>query len=89
LLLNAEGTRFTPKKHAASIEFAKQRGMNELKYHLIPRSKGFTTSLPHLKKDGKCKAIMDVELAFNESDAVSLLFIIIWKAQTHTHTYIK
>lgn len=66
LLLNAEGTRFTDAKHAASVKFAQERGMAILKHHLIPRTKGFTASLPVLKK--KCAAIMDVQLAFDKSD---------------------
>ena len=36
--------------------------MPELKHHLIPRAKGFTASLPHLK--AKCPAILDIQLAF-------------------------
>lgn len=66
LLLNAEGTRFTKTKHEASVKFAQERGMPILKHHLIPRTKGFTASLPMLKK--KCDAIMDVQIAFNADD---------------------
>jgi lysophosphatidic acid acyltransferase/lysophosphatidylinositol acyltransferase len=36
-----EGTRFTAKKHAKSIEYAKSKGLPELKHHLLPRTKGF------------------------------------------------
>lgn len=64
LLLNAEGTRFTKSKHEASVKFAQERGMTVLNHHLIPRTKGFTASLPVLKK--KCAAIMDVQLVFDE-----------------------
>uniref|UniRef100_A0A034VZG0 1-acyl-sn-glycerol-3-phosphate acyltransferase gamma n=2 Tax=Bactrocera dorsalis TaxID=27457 RepID=A0A034VZG0_BACDO len=64
LLLNAEGTRFTPKKHEASVKFAQERGMTVLKHHLIPRTKGFTASLPTLR--GRCPAIYDVNLAFRK-----------------------
>lgn len=63
LLLNAEGTRFTKSKHEASVKFAKERGMTVLNHHLIPRTKGFTASLPVLKK--KCASIMDVQLVFD------------------------
>lgn len=68
LLLNAEGTRFTEKKHEASIKFAKERGMTELKYHLIPRTKGFTASIPYLKK--KCPAALDIQLFVENADKV-------------------
>uniref|UniRef100_U5EUZ3 Putative lysophosphatidic acid acyltransferase lpaat n=1 Tax=Corethrella appendiculata TaxID=1370023 RepID=U5EUZ3_9DIPT len=60
LLLNAEGTRFTESKHAASVKFARERGMVELKHHLIPRTKGFTTSLPYLRE--KCPSVLDIQL---------------------------
>jgi len=68
LLLNAEGTRFTEKKHEASVKFAQERGMPVLKYHLIPRTKGFTASLPYLKE--KCPCILDIQLAFKKNDKV-------------------
>lgn len=68
LLLNAEGTRFTEKKHEASNQFARERGIPELKHHLIPRSKGFVTSLPYLKK--KCPCILDIQLVFKPTDKV-------------------
>ncbi|XP_067643838.1 1-acyl-sn-glycerol-3-phosphate acyltransferase gamma-like [Eurosta solidaginis] len=64
LLLNAEGTRFTPQKHEASVKFAQERGMTVLKHHLIPRTKGFIASLPALR--GRCPAIYDVNLAFKK-----------------------
>ncbi|XP_061402383.1 LOW QUALITY PROTEIN: 1-acyl-sn-glycerol-3-phosphate acyltransferase delta-like [Musca vetustissima] len=68
LLLNAEGTRFTEKKHEASVKFAQERGMTVLKHHLIPRTKGFTASLESLR--GRCPAIYDINLAFKK-DAVN------------------
>lgn len=68
MLLNAEGTRFTEKKHEASVKFAQDRGMAVLKHHLIPRTKGFTASLPYLKK--KCPSILDIQLVFKKDDKV-------------------
>ncbi|XP_058459235.1 1-acyl-sn-glycerol-3-phosphate acyltransferase delta-like [Malaya genurostris] len=67
LLLNAEGTRFTEKKHEASVKFARDRGMVELKHHLIPRTKGFTASLPYLR--GRC-SILDIQLAISKNSTV-------------------
>lgn len=69
LLLNAEGTRFTESKHEASIKFAQDRGWPVLKHHLIPRTKGFTASLPVLKE--KCPAIYDIQLAFHKDDEIA------------------
>lgn len=67
LLLNPEGTRFTEKKHEASIQFARERGMVELKHHLIPRTKGFTASLPQLR--GKA-TVLDIQLAISKDSPV-------------------
>ncbi|XP_018577240.1 1-acyl-sn-glycerol-3-phosphate acyltransferase delta isoform X2 [Anoplophora glabripennis] len=65
LLLFPEGTRFTPKKHEASLEFARKNNLPELKHHLLPRTRGFIASLPSMK--GKVPAIYDIELAFKEN----------------------
>ncbi|KAG8333517.1 1-acyl-sn-glycerol-3-phosphate acyltransferase gamma [Homalodisca vitripennis] len=59
-----EGTRFTEEKHEASLAFAREKGLPQLKQHLTPRTKGFTCSVPHLR--GKVDAIYDVQLAFKE-----------------------
>lgn len=71
LLLNAEGTRFTPAKHELSVQFAKERGLPVLKHHLIPRTKGFTTSLPTMRNI--CPAIYDINLAFKRNAEVRTL----------------
>ncbi|EDV95770.1 1-acyl-sn-glycerol-3-phosphate acyltransferase gamma [Drosophila grimshawi] len=67
-LLNAEGTRFNQVKHEASVKFAQERGMTPLKHHLIPRTKGFTTSMPTLR--GICPAIYDVNTVFSRDAKV-------------------
>uniref|UniRef100_A0A4W5LHQ7 1-acylglycerol-3-phosphate O-acyltransferase 3 n=1 Tax=Hucho hucho TaxID=62062 RepID=A0A4W5LHQ7_9TELE len=51
-LLYCEGTRFTEKKHQISMEVAESKGLPKLKYHLLPRTKGFTTTLKCLKGTG-------------------------------------
>lgn len=66
--MNAEGTRFTKSKHDASVQFARERGWTELKHHLIPRTKGFASSLPALK--AKCPSILDIQLVFKTDDKV-------------------
>ncbi|XP_011161524.1 1-acyl-sn-glycerol-3-phosphate acyltransferase gamma [Solenopsis invicta] len=68
LLLYPEGTRFTPKKLEASQKFAIEKGLPVLKYHLTPRTKGFTASIPHMR--GKATAIYDIQIAFKPSDPV-------------------
>ncbi|KAL5290992.1 AGPAT3 family protein [Megaselia abdita] len=64
LCFYAEGTRFTDAKYAESVKFAKERGMPVLKHHLIPRTKGFTTSLPSMRDD--CKSIYDMNVVFRK-----------------------
>ncbi|KAK4293799.1 hypothetical protein Pmani_033523 [Petrolisthes manimaculis] len=66
MLLFAEGTRFTPAKHKASMEFARKRGLPELKRHLIPRTRGFVQCVQSL--NGNFPAIYDVTIGFNTED---------------------
>ncbi|XP_032662990.1 1-acyl-sn-glycerol-3-phosphate acyltransferase gamma-like [Odontomachus brunneus] len=68
LLLYPEGTRFTPKKLEASQKFAIEKGLPVLKYHLTPRTKGFTASINHMR--GKATAIYDIQMAFKPSDPI-------------------
>lgn len=69
LLLNAEGTRFTKTKHEASVKFAREHGMPELKHHLLPRTKGFSLSVPHML--GRNIAIYDIQLAIPKDAKVA------------------
>ncbi|XP_060754819.1 1-acyl-sn-glycerol-3-phosphate acyltransferase gamma [Neoarius graeffei] len=73
-LLYCEGTRFTEKKHQISMQVAESKGLPKLKYHLLPRTKGFTTTLQCLK--GTVKAIYDVTLNFKDKENPTLLGII-------------
>lgn len=43
----AEGTRFTPDKYKESVEFSRSRNVEPLRYHLWPKSRGFTFALTH------------------------------------------
>jgi len=54
LMIAAEGTRFTKDKYEASVQFAKDRGLNvNYKHHLLPRIKGFAYSVRYLKANRK------------------------------------
>jgi len=66
MLLYAEGTRFTPSKHAASMQFARERGLPVLKRHLIPRTRGFVQCVRSVH--GHFPAIYDVTVAFNTKE---------------------
>ncbi|XP_066517229.1 1-acyl-sn-glycerol-3-phosphate acyltransferase gamma [Hoplias malabaricus] len=73
-LLYCEGTRFTEKKHQISMQVAESKGLPKLKYHLLPRTKGFTTTMQCLK--GTVKAVYDVTLNFKDKENPTLLGII-------------
>lgn len=64
LTLFAEGTRFTEEKYLASVKVAKEKGLQPLLHHLLPRTRGFVASVPHLK--GKVAAIYDVVVAVDK-----------------------
>ena len=49
----AEGTRLTEAKVQASVEYAREHGLPELKHHLLPRSRGFSMTVQYFKDKGK------------------------------------
>ncbi|XP_062505493.1 1-acyl-sn-glycerol-3-phosphate acyltransferase delta-like [Corticium candelabrum] len=49
VILFAEGTRFTEEKHQKSLEYASKMGLPKLKYHLMPRTKGFNLIMKEIK----------------------------------------
>ncbi|XP_036616373.1 1-acyl-sn-glycerol-3-phosphate acyltransferase gamma-like [Trichosurus vulpecula] len=73
-LLCCEGTRFTKEKHRISMQVAESKGLPKLKYHLLPRSKGFTTVVQCLRE--KASAIYDVTLNFGGRQNPTLLGLI-------------
>ena len=48
-----EGTRFTEAKRLESMKYAKEKNLPELKYHILPRTRGLTMILQGAK--GKSK----------------------------------
>ncbi|XP_001621942.2 1-acyl-sn-glycerol-3-phosphate acyltransferase delta [Nematostella vectensis] len=60
----AEGTRLTQEKLQASIEYARSKNIPELQHHLLPRPRGFSITVQHLKD--KVSAVYDMEVAFVE-----------------------
>lgn len=65
-----EGTRFTEKKRIESMKFAKEKNLPELKYHILPRTRGLTMILQGAQ--GKSKTIMLIQ-HFNVSSAFFLV----------------
>lgn len=52
-MLFCEGTRMTPKKHQVSMQVAESKGLPKLKYHLLPRTKGFWVTAQSLRGTGE------------------------------------
>lgn len=64
LLLYPEGTRFSKEKHEASIEFAREKQIQPMRQHLIPRPKGFhelTTRYRTTLKANPCHGPYDMD----------------------------
>lgn len=40
-----EGTRFTEQKRLESMKYAQEKHLPQLKYHILPRTRGFTLIL--------------------------------------------
>jgi lysophosphatidic acid acyltransferase/lysophosphatidylinositol acyltransferase len=57
-----EGTRFTEKKRLESMQYAREKNLSELKYHILPRTRGFTLIMQGAK--GKSKSAKNVLLYF-------------------------
>ncbi|XP_047506762.1 1-acyl-sn-glycerol-3-phosphate acyltransferase gamma-like [Pieris napi] len=88
LLLTPEGTRFTEKKHEASLKFAMEKNLPLLKHHLTPRTRGFTTSLTHFR--GKIPVIYNIQLAFEKDAKVPpTLMSMLFGKPVHAHLYIE
>ncbi|XP_037248751.1 1-acyl-sn-glycerol-3-phosphate acyltransferase delta isoform X4 [Falco rusticolus] len=51
-LIHCEGTRFTEQKHQISMQVAEAKGLPKLKYHLLPRTKGFAVTVQCLRNVG-------------------------------------
>lgn len=59
-----EGPIFTKERHAEAKKFAIDSNIQPLRYHLIPRTKGFVTTYEALKQQGY-KTILNAQIAFD------------------------
>jgi len=53
--MTCEGTRYTETKRLESMKYAREKNLPELKYHILPRTKGLTMIMQGAK--GKSKLI--------------------------------
>ncbi|XP_051507421.1 1-acyl-sn-glycerol-3-phosphate acyltransferase delta-like isoform X1 [Myxocyprinus asiaticus] len=85
-LLHCEGTRFTEKKHKISMEVAEKKGLPKLKYHLLPRTKGFCVTVQNLR--GTVTAVYDSTLNFRNNEMPTLLGVLNGKMY-HADLYVR
>ncbi|XP_055025500.2 1-acyl-sn-glycerol-3-phosphate acyltransferase delta [Misgurnus anguillicaudatus] len=85
-LLHCEGTRFTEKKHKLSMEVAEKKGLPKLKYHLLPRTKGFCVTVQNLR--GTVTAVYDSTLNFRNNEMPTLLGMLNGK-KYHADLYVR
>ncbi|XP_050537687.1 1-acyl-sn-glycerol-3-phosphate acyltransferase delta-like [Daktulosphaira vitifoliae] len=86
LLLYAEGTRFTPEKHEASMKFARSKGFPELKHHLLPRTKGFSLGLPNIRHN--LPAVYNFQVAY-KGDLKPSMFNLLNSQKLEVHVYME
>lgn len=68
VLMFCEGTRFTKSKHDISMKVAREKGMPELKHHLLPRTKGF--SMLNRGASGRISAIYDLTIGIADNNGI-------------------
>ncbi|KAF7541574.1 hypothetical protein G7Z17_g11912 [Cylindrodendrum hubeiense] len=64
LISYSEGTRFTKRKYEESLDFCKTGGRRQPMHLLYPRTKGFITTVQHLRKAPHVKAVYDFTIAY-------------------------
>ncbi|XP_070567898.1 1-acyl-sn-glycerol-3-phosphate acyltransferase gamma-like isoform X2 [Ptychodera flava] len=87
ILLFCEGTRFTEEKKVKSNEIARQKGLPELKHHLLPRTKGFVVVMEAFK--GKVPAIYDCTLGCSQEYAQPTLYNIVMGKKCLGHMLVR
>ncbi|XXG93988.1 hypothetical protein Hte_000239 [Hypoxylon texense] len=68
LISFSEATRFTPEKYSESTIWCKQNGRPQPLHLLYPRTKGFVTTVQHLRKAPHVKAVYDFTIVYQHKD---------------------
>ncbi|KAH0622434.1 hypothetical protein JD844_024737 [Phrynosoma platyrhinos] len=99
-LIHCEGTRFTEQKHEISMQVAEAKGLPKLKYHLLPRTKGFAVTVQCLRNVGSyfsnhgvmssfaVSAVYDSTLNFRNNENPTLLGVLNGK-KYHADLYVR
>jgi len=64
LISFSEATRFTPKKYLESKQWCADNRKPQPQHLLYPRTKGFVTTVQHLRKAPHVKAVYDMTIAY-------------------------
>ncbi|CAK7271906.1 hypothetical protein SEPCBS119000_004844 [Sporothrix epigloea] len=68
LISFSEATRFTPAKYAASMTWCARNDRPQPQHLLYPRTKGFVTTVQHLRKTSNVKAVYDLAIAYTKGE---------------------
>lgn len=68
LISFSEATRYTPEKYEETRVWCKENGRPLPKHLLYPRTKGFITTVRHLRKAPHVKAVYDFTIAYQHRD---------------------
>lgn len=74
-VLFCEGTRFSKEVQTKRLQYAQSRGLPELRHHLIPKTKAFSSMVLGMKEGANFPSLFDVEFAFpfGEPSVMSVL----------------
>ncbi|KAI0482315.1 1-acyl-sn-glycerol-3-phosphate acyltransferase [Xylariaceae sp. FL0804] len=67
LISFSEATRYTPKKYEESKVWCKQNGRPQPQHLLYPRTRGFVTTVQHLRKAPHVKAVYDLTIGYQRN----------------------
>eukprot|EP01089_Gocevia_fonbrunei_P000044 TRINITY_DN10021_c0_g1_i1.p1 TRINITY_DN10021_c0_g1~~TRINITY_DN10021_c0_g1_i1.p1 ORF type:complete len:241 (+),score=35.45 TRINITY_DN10021_c0_g1_i1:2-724(+) len=82
-----EGTDFTPKKHADSLEYAKKEGVPSYNHLLIPRSNGFITCVSVMRPN--LEAVYDLTIAYADEITPTFKTGLLGIAPKQAHVHIR
>lgn len=66
LVSYCEGTRFTPRKYQATVEWCRSNNKPVPKHTLFPRAKGFVATVQTLRKTPHVKAVYDCTIVYGK-----------------------
>ncbi|GAB7347920.1 hypothetical protein MBLNU459_g5436t2 [Dothideomycetes sp. NU459] len=64
LISYSEATRYTPEKHAQAVQWCQANGKPVPQHTLYPRTKGFVSTVQHLRESSHVKAVYDITIAY-------------------------